>query len=642
MIPQYCPEWTDHNVSDPGVTLIELFAWMTDLLLYRVNQVPDLMYIKFLELIGVKLEEPRAAQTEVTFYLSAAQPNEVVIPAETEVATVRTETNPAIVFTTERDLAIRPPVVLGAYTGSGRAGAGNWLPHDLGQLGLTVSRIPLFPRQPAPGDAFYLALERDHSHHVLALLVTSEEAGGAGVKLSNPPIEWQVFQGGPIGWAPCTVDLDETGGFNRSGEIILHLPAMTQTEIQGVRAFWLRCRLTRAQADPTNSYEVSPDLEGLQIEARGGSVNARNAVTVLNEVLGRSEGVPGQRFKLLNTPLLERDPARDYLIVEPPDGPPQEWREVADFADSGPEDRHFTLDSMDGSLMLGPSLLQPNGTVYRFGVVPPRGSLLRFSRYQYGGGVIGNVPKDALTILKTSIPYVARITNRGPAMGGRDAQSIEDARVRAPQMLRTRTRAVTADDFEYLAGQVQGVARACCLAPGAQPDEPGAPRPGQVVVLVLPQIDQPGGVISYDQMNLSAQLREAVRLDLSKVCLLGVRPEVREPQFVWISVNARLRIRERSAPGLALEVQRQAEAALYRYLNPYVGGPEEQGWPFGRDLHVSEVYGLLQRIPGVEFVEDVQILVNPPGNNGATPAPPRLQLARDAVVCSQQHRIEVR
>jgi predicted phage baseplate assembly protein len=114
MIPQYCPEWTDHNVSDPGVTLIELFAWMTEMLLYRVNQVPEKMYVKFLELLGVRLEPPRAAQAPVTFYLSAPQPNTVVIPADTEVATVRTETSPAVIFTTE---AVRPVVaVLGRFT----------------------------------------------------------------------------------------------------------------------------------------------------------------------------------------------------------------------------------------------------------------------------------------------------------------------------------------------------------------------------------------------------------------------------------------------------------------------------------------------------------------------------------------------
>src|SRR5205823_8226488 len=73
-IPRYCPEWTDHNVSDPGVALIELFAWMTDLLLYRVNQVPDKLYVKFLDLLGVQLKPPRAATAPVTFYLWRPSP----------------------------------------------------------------------------------------------------------------------------------------------------------------------------------------------------------------------------------------------------------------------------------------------------------------------------------------------------------------------------------------------------------------------------------------------------------------------------------------------------------------------------------------------------------------------------------------
>src|SRR5688500_9370561 len=116
LIPQFCPEWTDHNVSDPGVALIELFAWMTDMLLYRVNQTPDNMYVKFLELIGVRLDPPRAGTVPITFYLSAPQPNAVTINENTEVATVRTESNPAIIFTTEADLVIHPPKLVGAFT----------------------------------------------------------------------------------------------------------------------------------------------------------------------------------------------------------------------------------------------------------------------------------------------------------------------------------------------------------------------------------------------------------------------------------------------------------------------------------------------------------------------------------------------
>src|SRR5512137_1932653 len=72
-IPLYCPKWTDHNLSDPGVTIIELFAWMVDMLLYRMNRVPEKNYIKFMEMVGIKLEPPKASMVDITFRLSAAQ-----------------------------------------------------------------------------------------------------------------------------------------------------------------------------------------------------------------------------------------------------------------------------------------------------------------------------------------------------------------------------------------------------------------------------------------------------------------------------------------------------------------------------------------------------------------------------------------
>src|SRR5579863_6576596 len=98
LVQQRCPEWTDHNVSDPGVTLIETFAFMVDQLLYRLNRVPDRQYVKFLELLGVQLFPPVAARAPVTFWLSAPTPTAVAIPVDTEVATVRTEAEPAVVF----------------------------------------------------------------------------------------------------------------------------------------------------------------------------------------------------------------------------------------------------------------------------------------------------------------------------------------------------------------------------------------------------------------------------------------------------------------------------------------------------------------------------------------------------------------
>ncbi|HMQ35597.1 MAG TPA: putative baseplate assembly protein, partial [Chloroflexaceae bacterium] len=66
-IPRYCPEWTDHNVHDPGITLIELFAHMVETMLFRLNRVPEKSYITFMELMGVRLQEAAAARTDLTF-----------------------------------------------------------------------------------------------------------------------------------------------------------------------------------------------------------------------------------------------------------------------------------------------------------------------------------------------------------------------------------------------------------------------------------------------------------------------------------------------------------------------------------------------------------------------------------------------
>ena len=99
-IIHYCPEWTDYNLSDPGITLIELFAWMTEMITYRLNRVPEKNYIKFMELLGVQLRPASSARTELTFWLSAPLPLRaedeaaaltVVIPRGAEVATRRTE-----------------------------------------------------------------------------------------------------------------------------------------------------------------------------------------------------------------------------------------------------------------------------------------------------------------------------------------------------------------------------------------------------------------------------------------------------------------------------------------------------------------------------------------------------------------------
>jgi len=166
------------------------------------------------------------------------------------------------------------------------------------------------------------------------------------------------------------------------------------------------------------------------------------------------------------------------------------WTEVPDFGSSGAEDAHFMIDDATGVVELGPRIRSPQGEERQYGKVPPQGRHVRFSTYRTGGGVSGNVGARTLVVLRSSIPYVASVINYAPAIGGTDTEDIEHARWRAPQVLRSRDRAVTAEDFEVLALQATpAVARARCIDVregfgGA--DEPNAGRVRLQLVPAMP------------------------------------------------------------------------------------------------------------------------------------------------------------
>jgi predicted phage baseplate assembly protein len=105
MIPRYAPEWTNHNASDPGITLIELAAWMTDLLIYRLNQVPDKNYVAFLNLLGIKLRAPRAARALVRFTLVEGSVKQRV-PRGTQISTPQATEEHTVTFETARDAVV--------------------------------------------------------------------------------------------------------------------------------------------------------------------------------------------------------------------------------------------------------------------------------------------------------------------------------------------------------------------------------------------------------------------------------------------------------------------------------------------------------------------------------------------------------
>lgn len=463
LVQQRCPAWTDHNVSDPGVTLIEAFAQMVDQLIYRLNRVPDRNYVKFLEMIGVELRSAAAARGPVTFWLSAPQPQPVLVRAGSEVATPRTDVQEPLVFSTVQDLEIVPCSFAASAV---RTVGGN--PAETTRALGSDQGFACFSRSPEVGDELLVGLS-DPVPSCAVLIRMDCTVAGVGVDPRRPPLVWEAWQGSD--WVACQVDSDGTGGLNRPGDIVLHVPDTHQASvIARHRAGWLRCRLVEAEPDqPT--YSASPRIMGIEAVTVGGTTGYVHAEVVGQEDLGRSDGTPGQRMPLRRHPVV---PSDDPVVVEVVgDSGTELWEQVAHFAASGAEDRHFRLDAYAGEVQFGPAVRQADGGLRHYGAVPPRGAAVRVRGYRCGGGRRGNVATGQIRVLKSSVPYVGRVENRSAAVGGADPETLEDAKVRGPLLLRSRGRAVTAEDFEELAHEVApDLARVQCVT-SQQPEEVG-------------------------------------------------------------------------------------------------------------------------------------------------------------------------
>jgi predicted phage baseplate assembly protein len=630
-IPLYCPKWTDYNLSDPGITLIELFAWMVDMLLYRVNKVPLKNYIKFMDLIGIRLAPPQPAKVDIAFRLSAPQPRPIIIPKGTEIATVRTETQEAISFTTDKELAMPIPDLGFALTTLDDAGFNDCLP-ALKNPDLTVT---VFNTVPQENNAFYLGFNNNLISQTLILTIDCN-IEGIGVDPHNPPLAWEYWDGEQEKWLSMKMESDTTGGLNTAGSVVLYVPAAsTVREVNKIRACWIRCRATRPRPGQ-RPYVSSPRIRSIIVENIGGTVPASHCLRMANELSGKSTGTPGQIFHLRNVPVLDREAGETVEVETEKEGRFEPWQEVTDFANSGPDDRHYTLDSVTGEVQFGPSIRKPSGEEKQFGKIPPLNRQVRFTTYRWGGGVIGNVGKETISVLKSSIPYVAAVTNFLPAVGGTDAETLDSAMLRAPQVLRNQTRAVTAGDFEALSIEASPhVARAKCLTPGLDGDSQSIP-PGVVRLLLVPKFEYLNGPIPREQLALSSRIREKVREYLDERRLLAMRVEIATPEYQPIDIEARVK----SKPGKDNEqVSERVKQRLYRFLNPVCGGPQGQGWPFGRSLFQSEIYSVVQGTPEVEYIEDVKIYAADWNTGQRKSIEGRMGIPANSLICSGQHEV---
>lgn len=655
-IPRYCPEWTDYNPSDPGITLVELFAWLTDQMLLRFNKVPRRNYITFLELLGIRLRSPGSAKTRLTFYTTEPDSYPYRIPAGTEVGTERTEAQEAIVFSTDEDLLIPKPKLRYFLSATSAEEIPNYLREGLTDRWTqqidgewSGSEQPLFEEQPQPGNCFYLIFHPEEylAGNVIAINFKGLAATPTGIDPDRPPRRWEAWDGQE--WQPVLYQeiddgtsgfsfnriAEEGGGEIQSAEIILHLSEkMPVTTFTGYEGHWLRCIYTRPQ-NGQPGYRNTPKITALNFSSIGGTVEASHSFLVSDEVLGISDGTPGQSFDLQSTPILARRD-NEHVLVTPPGLPPQNWTEVRDFAESDPESRHYTIDSLTGRVQFGPLIQEASRHVEhtisranrsrlpvlgdyshrqvtttaegdrerQYGSIPPRGAEIRMRAYHSGGGRQGNVEKGTLRVLKSAVPYISRVVNYQQAIGGSDAESLEQAMLRAPKILRNRDRAVTKEDFEVLTveGGQGAIAKALCL--------PTTQEAGTVTILVVPSADldsiERGDGLAPNALRLTSALREQTLAYLNERKLLGTQIRLAEPEYIGVAVETQIGLEPTyQNPQAETILRSQLETALYRFLNPLTGGREGKGWPFGKALYVSDIIALFQKIIEVRYIGPV-------------------------------------
>ncbi len=667
----YCPEWTDYNLSDPGITLIELFAWMTEKIVYRLNRVPDRNYVKFLELLGTQLQPASSARVELTFRLSVPFPvtpdsdTVAIVPQGLEVATQQTEEEPEVTFTTDERLVIRPPKL--TQLRRDKEFHKNYLPR------LGVETFYAFNEsQPALGDTFYLGFDERESisGHILQLAFTCESTQAVGIKREDPPLVWECSIGDgnwqEIRPSARSGEKDTTGGLNNpQGRLVLYLPlAMRADQVNGRDGYWVRCRFEQRRAEQ-GKYSESPRIRSVEAYALGATTLATHAVIVRNEVLGVSNGEPNQLFNLRHAPILDLRSGETVQVEEDRHGETLfvPWRRVADFSGSDRYDRHFTLDTATGEINFGPAIRQRDGTVHQYGRIPEAGRAIRFSQYRYGGGVAGNVPVGRIQVLKSAVPYIDQVINMKQAAGGRNQEHLDEAKLRAAREMRAQLRAVTAEDYESLAkGASRRAARVKCNIPQGSN---GRLPPGMVEILIVPAVADSLRSGNLTKLAVDEALVQQVADHLDSYRLLTTTLQIREPSYLGVKVEAEIVPADYSLPEVVIA---RVNDVLNNFINPlllseWADSQDElmatdwEGWPFGRNLYVAEIFSLIQRTPGVKHVLDVELHTRPvapshevaPDDDLAVEEPPPLEKIRkklirvpaDTLLCSLHHTITI-
>lgn len=657
-VPSHTPEWTNLNDSDPGVTLVQLFAFIAEAIGYRADLIPERNRLKFLDLLGVPLRPAAAARGLVTFKNERVPPEAIPLPRDLEVLAGRVPFRTGNAVTA---LPVEGRLYTKAALDAERKDAAETLYRRLyrdleaeGQeldfyetrafepptSGVTLPAVDL--GSDTVDGALWLALltRRNESpalvrpeiaNRILTLAVlpdleedrleiepagSPDRAGGAGLLFDLPRLAAQGNQTG-VGYrrieARASADLT-----TEPGTVELRLPgvdgltwiedldplepgvgdlppSLADTDEAGRLITWIRIRPAASGA---------ARLSGVWVN--GAAVTQR--AWVGGETLPAGTGEPDQRAVLANRPVL---PETVRLAING-----ELWQQVDDLAVAAPDSAPAVAgnaspasspakDQADTPAPAAPSkvfTLDPESGEIRFGppgARPPRGASVVAS-YAYGGGREGVVGIGAIA-KSPALPAGVKVTNPAVTWGGDEPESVSDAEHRIPRWLRHRDRLVAADDFHEIAWQTPGadLGRVEVL-PLVHPGLPGVAADGVVTLLVIPLFDaeNPDNPVP-DRLFLDAVCRhlEPRRLVTTELHLVG--PEYRD---LWVSVGVEV------VPGVEQgPVLDRVEVEIRRFLSPLAGGFQGRGWPLEKAVEAGEITAVATRAGGVARVNGLLV-----------------------------------
>ncbi len=498
---------------------------------------------------------------------------------------------------------------------------------------------------------FYLAFDQKLEKGPIALFFAIDEKPVSPAQV--PIIRWQYYNEKQQ-WEKLE-GLDTTMSLTRTGVIEFVFPLDSrETRKFNRTAYWIRAVYEDKTASGSEDIAI-PTITGVFLN----TTLALQCETFSDEIVGSSDGTPGQVFSLENAPVIsgseeiwineiktisfeEQNRLREQEIyrvnpVTDDKGNLTEfwvkWEPICSIVNASADGRCYELDNVSGAIIFGDGI---------YGKIPPTGADNIKANYRRGGGKEGNLSAFLVTDLKTSLPFLDSAFNPLAAGGGTDTETIERLIKRGPCLLKHRNRAVTLEDFEQLAsGAAEGIARVKCLP---NTDDCRQRRDGWVTVIVIPQTEE-------EKPQLSLQLKRKVGKYLQQRAAYPLVNEdylrVIGPVYAEVSVAAQV-----AAVGIddVPVVEKACGSRLREFLNPLFGGYERKGWGFGKVPCFSDFYALLEKIEDVDHVValTIELSIPEPGNAGGvseyilTPENPEaFDMPSYAVVCSGKHKIDV-